>query len=191
MKFCHNRFRVICHKICNHPYFGNIVLACILISSGMLAAEDPLQSQSKRNEVSLPINSNNIEFTVQSNTFYVHLKCFTDIDSYWPYLSNSLPWQPFVWQLLNLKPSWIHRKCLVAILHWIIFQQLLVYIYVSKNKGLLLSDGNIQIEGNKVWCIVFTCVYYVTPKLGVNVKNSFKIILSLFILQLLGLERVT
>lgn len=48
----------------------------------MLAAEDPLQSQSKRNEVSVPIYSNDIQFTVQSNTFYVYLKCSTDIDSY-------------------------------------------------------------------------------------------------------------
>ncbi|XP_055999821.1 muscle calcium channel subunit alpha-1-like isoform X18 [Ostrea edulis] len=46
-----NKFRVICHKICNHPYFGNIVLACILISSGMLAAEDPLQPKSERNVI--------------------------------------------------------------------------------------------------------------------------------------------
>lgn len=46
-----NRFRVLCHKICNHSYFGNIVLACILISSAMLAAEDPLKSKSPRNQI--------------------------------------------------------------------------------------------------------------------------------------------
>lgn len=45
------RFRVLCHKICNHSYFGNIVLACILISSAMLAAEDPLNANSDRNQV--------------------------------------------------------------------------------------------------------------------------------------------
>ncbi|XP_041350166.1 muscle calcium channel subunit alpha-1-like isoform X2 [Gigantopelta aegis] len=44
-----NKFRVLCHRICNHSYFGNIVLTCILISSAMLAAEDPLQSKSPRN----------------------------------------------------------------------------------------------------------------------------------------------
>ncbi|CAG2102624.1 unnamed protein product [Medioppia subpectinata] len=44
-----NRFRVLCHRIINHSYFGNIVLCCILISSGMLAAEDPLDSNSPRN----------------------------------------------------------------------------------------------------------------------------------------------
>ncbi|XP_071083520.1 muscle calcium channel subunit alpha-1-like isoform X5 [Haliotis cracherodii] len=44
-----NRFRLFCHKTCNHSYFGNIVLACILISSAMLAAEDPLRSKSPRN----------------------------------------------------------------------------------------------------------------------------------------------
>ena len=47
-----HRFRVICHKICCHPYFANIILACILISSAMLAAEDPLKANSPRNQVS-------------------------------------------------------------------------------------------------------------------------------------------
>ncbi|XP_076090136.1 muscle calcium channel subunit alpha-1-like isoform X9 [Mytilus galloprovincialis] len=46
-----NKFRIICHKICNHPYFGNVVLACIIISSGMLAAEDPLGFDKKRNSI--------------------------------------------------------------------------------------------------------------------------------------------
>ena len=48
--FC--RFRVMCHFICNHSYFGNIVLVCIMISSAMLAAEDPLRADSPRNKVS-------------------------------------------------------------------------------------------------------------------------------------------
>lgn len=46
-----NRFRVMCHQIINHPQFGNIVLVCILISSGMLAAEDPLNATSHRNTI--------------------------------------------------------------------------------------------------------------------------------------------
>lgn len=46
-----NKFRILCHKVCNHSYFGNIVLACILISSAMLAAEDPLKSESPRNQI--------------------------------------------------------------------------------------------------------------------------------------------
>ncbi|XP_046597260.1 muscle calcium channel subunit alpha-1 isoform X2 [Neodiprion lecontei] len=46
-----NRFRVFCHWLCNHTYFGNIILACILISSAMLAAEDPLSAESDRNNV--------------------------------------------------------------------------------------------------------------------------------------------
>ncbi|XP_070193049.1 muscle calcium channel subunit alpha-1-like isoform X2 [Littorina saxatilis] len=44
-----NKFRMLCHKTCNHSYFSNVVLACILISSAMLAAEDPLRSESPRN----------------------------------------------------------------------------------------------------------------------------------------------
>ncbi|XP_050686145.1 muscle calcium channel subunit alpha-1-like isoform X32 [Eriocheir sinensis] len=46
-----NRFRVFCHWICNHSLFSNVILVCILISSGMLAAEDPLRSDSKRNTI--------------------------------------------------------------------------------------------------------------------------------------------
>ncbi|XP_077996994.1 muscle calcium channel subunit alpha-1-like [Glandiceps talaboti] len=46
-----NRFRKFCYYICNHPYFANIVLVLILISSIMLAAEDPLNADKKRNNI--------------------------------------------------------------------------------------------------------------------------------------------
>ncbi|KAL2743581.1 muscle calcium channel subunit alpha-1 isoform X3, partial [Vespula maculifrons] len=46
-----NRFRVFCHWLCNHSYFGNVILACIMISSAMLAAEDPLSATSYRNQI--------------------------------------------------------------------------------------------------------------------------------------------
>merc|ERR550532_1788606 len=41
-----NPFRIMCHFICNHSLFGNVVLVCIMVSSFMLAAEDPLNSAS-------------------------------------------------------------------------------------------------------------------------------------------------
>ncbi|GLH14148.1 Voltage-dependent calcium channel type A subunit alpha-1 [Gryllus bimaculatus] len=46
-----NRFRIFCHWFCNHSYFGNVILVCIMISSAMLAAEDPLRSHTPRNEI--------------------------------------------------------------------------------------------------------------------------------------------
>ncbi|XP_023242929.1 voltage-dependent calcium channel type D subunit alpha-1-like [Centruroides sculpturatus] len=46
-----NKFRIICHTLVNHNYFGNLILAFILISSAMLAAEDPLNSKSERNMI--------------------------------------------------------------------------------------------------------------------------------------------
>ncbi|UYV76435.1 hypothetical protein LAZ67_14000397 [Cordylochernes scorpioides] len=46
-----NKFRIICHCFVNHPYFCNFILVCILISSAMLAAEDPLDAASDRNRV--------------------------------------------------------------------------------------------------------------------------------------------
>ncbi|XP_032677442.1 muscle calcium channel subunit alpha-1 isoform X4 [Odontomachus brunneus] len=46
-----NRFRVFCHWFCNHSYFSNVILICIMISSAMLAAEDPLKASSYRNVI--------------------------------------------------------------------------------------------------------------------------------------------
>ncbi|XP_044016897.1 muscle calcium channel subunit alpha-1 isoform X3 [Aphidius gifuensis] len=46
-----NRFRVFCHWFCNHSNFSNFILVCIMVSSGMLAAEDPLDALSERNQV--------------------------------------------------------------------------------------------------------------------------------------------
>ncbi len=46
-----NRFRKACHFISNHRWFGNSLLVCILVSSIMLAAEDPVNYKSKTNEV--------------------------------------------------------------------------------------------------------------------------------------------
>ncbi|XP_068624684.1 muscle calcium channel subunit alpha-1-like [Battus philenor] len=39
-----NRFRVLCYKLSASSTFGNIILVCILLSSAMLAAEDPLDA---------------------------------------------------------------------------------------------------------------------------------------------------
>ena len=46
-----NKFRQYCHFVANYRWFGNAVLVCILISSCMLAAEDPVRSHAKINEV--------------------------------------------------------------------------------------------------------------------------------------------
>lgn len=50
------RIRVFCHWLCNHSYFGNVILVCIMISSAMLAAEDPLSASSPRNQVRLALD---------------------------------------------------------------------------------------------------------------------------------------
>uniref|UniRef100_A0A336M534 Voltage-dependent L-type calcium channel subunit alpha n=1 Tax=Culicoides sonorensis TaxID=179676 RepID=A0A336M534_CULSO len=46
-----SRFRIFCHWLCNHSVFGNIILVCIMFSSAMLAAEDPLNAKSERNQI--------------------------------------------------------------------------------------------------------------------------------------------
>ena len=45
------RIRVICYKIATNTYFVNFILCLIIISSILLAAEDPLNASAKRNEV--------------------------------------------------------------------------------------------------------------------------------------------
>ncbi|KAJ2939410.1 hypothetical protein O0L34_g10841 [Tuta absoluta] len=42
-----NRFRVLCYNISASSTFGNIILVCIMFSSAMLAAEDPLDAAQK------------------------------------------------------------------------------------------------------------------------------------------------
>ena len=51
---CLCRFRRICHMIVNHVYFTNVVLVLILVSSALLAAEDPLDLDKRRNLVTTP-----------------------------------------------------------------------------------------------------------------------------------------
>ncbi|CAH0562347.1 unnamed protein product [Brassicogethes aeneus] len=46
-----NRFRIFCHWLCNHSAFGNIILVCIMVSSALLAVEDPINSDSETNKV--------------------------------------------------------------------------------------------------------------------------------------------
>ncbi|KAG7297124.1 Voltage-dependent calcium channel type D subunit alpha-1 [Plutella xylostella] len=42
-----NRFRVLCYNLSASSTWGNIILVCIMFSSAMLAAEDPLDAQQK------------------------------------------------------------------------------------------------------------------------------------------------
>jgi voltage-dependent calcium channel L type alpha-1D len=46
-----NPFRVACYNFINNGVVSNFILVCIMISSASLAAEDPLDSNSKRNRV--------------------------------------------------------------------------------------------------------------------------------------------
>nr|CDS23994.1 voltage dependent calcium channel alpha 1 [Echinococcus granulosus] len=46
-----NKFRIFCHNIVSSPIFTNLVLACILISSALLCAEDPLNTYSLTNRI--------------------------------------------------------------------------------------------------------------------------------------------
>ncbi|KRX18133.1 Muscle calcium channel subunit alpha-1 [Trichinella nelsoni] len=46
-----NKLRIACAKLIRHAYFKNLVLLCILVSSGLLAAEDPLSRHSTLNDV--------------------------------------------------------------------------------------------------------------------------------------------
>lgn len=45
------RIRVLCHRIVNATWFTNFILLFILLSSAALAAEDPIRTESVRNQV--------------------------------------------------------------------------------------------------------------------------------------------
>lgn len=45
------RLRVLCHRIVNATWFTNFILLFILLSSAALAAEDPIRTESARNQV--------------------------------------------------------------------------------------------------------------------------------------------
>ena len=47
-----NSLRIFCHWLQGHPIMGNFILVCIIVSSALLACEDPLKSQSDINNVS-------------------------------------------------------------------------------------------------------------------------------------------
>ena len=47
-----NSLRIFCHWLQGHPVMGNFILVCIIVSSALLACEDPLQSNSPINQVS-------------------------------------------------------------------------------------------------------------------------------------------
>ena len=51
-----NSLRIFCHWLQGHPIMGNFILVCILVSSALLACEDPLRSQSPINQVSVRIS---------------------------------------------------------------------------------------------------------------------------------------
>ncbi|EPQ20349.1 Voltage-dependent L-type calcium channel subunit alpha-1S [Myotis brandtii] len=44
-------FRVLCHRIVNATWFTNFILLFIMLSSAALAAEDPIQAESVRNQI--------------------------------------------------------------------------------------------------------------------------------------------
>merc|ERR1712123_133353 len=44
-----NALRIFCHWLQGHPIMGNFILVCIIVSSALLACEDPLRSKSDIN----------------------------------------------------------------------------------------------------------------------------------------------
>ncbi|XP_038219335.1 muscle calcium channel subunit alpha-1-like [Zerene cesonia] len=66
-----NRFRVLCYKLSASSTFGNIILVCIMLSSAMLAAEDPLDAAQKgfRNYF-LQLTMNGLNFVLFQGKFF-------------------------------------------------------------------------------------------------------------------------
>ena len=51
------RIRIICYRIATNKYFVNFVLVLIIVSSILLAVEDPLNASAERNQVSKYVNN--------------------------------------------------------------------------------------------------------------------------------------
>nr|AZP54645.1 voltage-dependent calcium channel type D subunit alpha-1 [Tetranychus cinnabarinus]QNJ46268.1 voltage-dependent calcium channel type l subunit alpha-1 [Tetranychus cinnabarinus] len=46
-----NKIRLFCYRVIKHSLFGNFILVCIMISSAMLAVEDPLEGNRDRKKI--------------------------------------------------------------------------------------------------------------------------------------------
>lgn len=77
------RFRVFCHWLSNHSYFSNMILVCIMISSAMLAAEDPLRASSYRNQVRRPTN-------IRLNSTVTMLFVVVDFTEFWLFFHHGI-----------------------------------------------------------------------------------------------------
>lgn len=77
------RFRVFCHWLSNHSYFSNMILVCIMISSAMLAAEDPLKATSPRNQVRRPTN-------IRLNSTVTMLFVVVDFTEFWLFFHHGI-----------------------------------------------------------------------------------------------------
>ena len=55
-----NALRIFCHWLQGHPIMGNFILVCIIVSSALLACEDPLRSKSDINNVSCHLYLSNL-----------------------------------------------------------------------------------------------------------------------------------
>ena len=69
-----NSLRIFCHWLQGHPIMGNFILVCIIVSSALLACEDPLRSKSPINNVSIKIYNNIIhDFKFIKSWFTLYL----------------------------------------------------------------------------------------------------------------------
>lgn len=85
---CPSRFRKLCYKIINASSFTNLILLFILLSSISLAAEDPIDPKSYRNQVTiqnqifLHVGNNSSGESVQSDAFsllFLQILAYADI----------------------------------------------------------------------------------------------------------------
>ena len=61
-----NSLRIFCHWLQGHPIMGNFILVCIIVSSALLACEDPLRSKSAINNVSQTGRRQNISINLRT-----------------------------------------------------------------------------------------------------------------------------
>lgn len=85
-----SRFRKLCYKIINASSFTNLILLFILLSSISLAAEDPIDPKSYRNQVTIRSSATHWTLTDERRTNLIRTLCAfpADLGLRWHCLHN-------------------------------------------------------------------------------------------------------
>ena len=83
-----NSLRIFCHWLQGHPIMGNFILVCIIVSSALLACEDPLRSNSPINNVRTHLTQSSLCFSQLFSRLFNTLTTCSLQSSQWSVVSS-------------------------------------------------------------------------------------------------------